>query len=977
MRIVFGVGYISFKKILFGFVFFCIFSLSFTSLVNATYYTTQINSSTYRNLGTPEGILRLADGSMWYADSANYRIVKISSSGTILRTVGRQGTDEGEFSNLVKSITQDSNGDLYVLDYCKVYKLDSYGGYKMSWGVCGDGDGEFSNALNIHYSAADNNLIVSDTGHGRIIRFDTNGNFIDQFGSQGTGDGEFDEPWGLTTDSNGFIYVVDSRNHRVQVFESDGTYSSQFGSSAPGDFQLVFPKDIEILGNEDLVVTSQNSQVIKVFDSTGTIYQGAWGSSGTADDQFQAPQFMTLDPNDDSIWVTDWGLKRIQHISSLGVFMGIIQNSGSGAGQFINPYSVDFDSSGNMYVLDSGGRVQKFDANGNYTSTLIASGTIAESSIYHIAVNPTSSDLLISTEINVYVYDSSGVFKHTLGNHGVNGANSGNGDFNQARGMGFDSSGNVYVADLWNDRVQKFNSSGDYVTKWTVDYPEYLMIDSDLIYVASPEPQFDDPTPQAVRAFNTSGVLQSTFSSQFGVADTNYWKVNGLAKKDGNLYISDSNNNRLQVYSSDGSFVETIGSTGSGLEQFDGLASAKFNPVTGDLVAVDTNNHRVQIMVSGVKIINLNPSADVINTDDSMSLARRAIDPAAINLDSLTAELYFGDYIVSDFVVDLTQNRDWVSVNTIMLPDDSKSLVVNLNPTDAPGISDTHSLYVVKGAGQNSVRVCTEAVLIADVNSGCVGYVLNEGDAGLSSVNINGTDYWKVTGLTGTGAMGETITPSPTPTSTPNNSIASAQGGSTSNTSSPPACTSGDVASTPDLFQINVLSDRVKLFFTPISNTNTFYFSYSTKPNTLEHGVEATLAKEGVQIYTINLLKPNTTYYFKVRGQNGCKSGEWSNIMQIKTLGKGMSKEVMYYKYNQSRQTLVKSKPLFTEQEVVKVEPQESELSKNINKTLIPSITPEIETKTVTPSEPSQNVLTQKIDSTSQKKCYFWGLWCW
>lgn len=936
------------KKITIGFSVFLVILLSLARLTLATFYTTQINSSTYRNIGTPEGILRLADGNMWYADSANYRIVKISPSGTILRTVGRQGNDEGEFSNIVKAITQDDVGDLYVLDYCRIYKLDSYGGYKTSWGSCGEGEGQFSNAMDIHYSQNDGSIIVSDTGHNRIIKFNINGDFRAQFGTGGTGDGQLAQPWGITTNSAGDIYVVDSANHRVQLFSEEGDYWSKFGSSTPGDFELVFPKDIEILSNGNLVVTSQNSQIIKKFNSVGSTLLGSWGSNGTGDGQFQYPQFLAIDSNDDSVWVTDWGLKRLQHFGSDGTFMSVIQNSGTGNGQFILPYSVDFDSTGKMFVLDSTGRVQKFDANGSYLATPITSGTILESSIYHLAVNPTNGDILISTEINVYVYDSNGVFKYTLGNHGVNGANSGNGDFNQARGMDFDSSGNVYVADLWNDRVQKFNSSGVYVTKWTVDYPEYLMIDSDLIYVASPEPQFDDPTPQAVRVFNTSGVLQSTFSAQFGVGVTNYWKVNGLAKKDGNLYISDSNNNRIQVYSSDGSFVETIGSTGSGLEQFDGLSSAKFNPVSGDLVAIDTNNHRVQLMVSGVKIINLNPSADVINTDNSLSLARKAIDPTSLDVGSLTAELYFGDYIVSDFVVDLTQNRDWVNVNTITLPDDSKSLVVNLNPTDAPGISNTHSLYVVKGVGQNSVRVCPEATTIAGVNSSCTGYVLNEGDPGLSTVNISGVDYWKITGLTGTGAMGETISASPTPTPTNNQSSSN----SSSSSSGPSDCTNEKMGIS-DLFQINVLSTTAKLFFTPISNTDTYYFSYSTKPNWLEHGTIATLAKEGVQNFTISMLKPNTTYYLNVRGQKGCNFGEWSNVMKIKTLGNGATREVAFYKYNQLKPSVVRRQSL--------------PVSKNETK-IIPQVT--------TPIKIEEKTLTPKSESIPQKKCYFWGLFC-
>jgi hypothetical protein len=43
------------------------------------------------------------------------------------------------------------------------------------------------------------------------------GGFLRTFGSQGTSDGKFNYPWGLTTDSMGFIYVCDKENHRIQV----------------------------------------------------------------------------------------------------------------------------------------------------------------------------------------------------------------------------------------------------------------------------------------------------------------------------------------------------------------------------------------------------------------------------------------------------------------------------------------------------------------------------------------------------------------------------------------------------------------------------------------------------------------------------------------------------------------------------------------------------------------------------------------
>ena len=42
----------------------------------------------------------------------------------------------------------------------------------------------------------------------------------------------------------------------------------------------------------------------------------------------------------------------------------------------------------------------------------------------------------------------------------------GDGQLNRPGGVATDSSGNVYVADYLNDRIQKFDSNGNFITKW-------------------------------------------------------------------------------------------------------------------------------------------------------------------------------------------------------------------------------------------------------------------------------------------------------------------------------------------------------------------------------------------------------------------------------------------------------------------------------------------------------------------------------
>ena len=125
-----------------------------------------------------------------------------------------------------------------------------------------------------------------------------------------------------------------------------------------------------------------------------------------------------------------------------------------------------------------------------------------------------------------------------------------------------------------------------------------------------------------------------------------------------------------------------------------------------------------------------------------------------------------------------------------------------------------------------------------------------------------------------------TATPTPTPTVVSNNtsnSSSSTNGGTT------PICTDSKPIGNPDLFQIDTTTNNATLYFSPVNNISKYYISYSTNPSAEEHGAEITLGDEGVQNFTVNLLSPASIYYFKVRGQNGCMPGDWSDIKSATT----------------------------------------------------------------------------------------------
>ena len=48
--------------------------------------------------------------------------------------------------------------------------------------------------------------------------FTSQGNFVTSFGVSGKSEGQFKNPYGITVDVDGFVYVCDYGNSRIQVF---------------------------------------------------------------------------------------------------------------------------------------------------------------------------------------------------------------------------------------------------------------------------------------------------------------------------------------------------------------------------------------------------------------------------------------------------------------------------------------------------------------------------------------------------------------------------------------------------------------------------------------------------------------------------------------------------------------------------------------------------------------------------------------
>jgi hypothetical protein len=233
---------------------------------------------------------------------------------------------------------------------------------------------------------------------------------------------------------------------------------------------------------------------------------------------------------------------------------------GSGDGQYLTPSGVATDGSGNIYVADTGGgaaggnfRVLKFDKSGTFLLTFgwgVADGKAA------------------------FEVCSSGC------RAGIGG--SGNGQFSGGlAGVAADGSGNVYVADFDNSRVQKFDASGNFLTilgNGHLQAGNAVATDgSGNVYV---------PVSDGIQKFDASGNFL-TILGNGQVAGGAGIAVDGS----GNIYVVD--NNRIQKFDASGTFLTMWGSLGVDFGQFDsptGIATDR----SGNVYVADFGNSRVQ-----------------------------------------------------------------------------------------------------------------------------------------------------------------------------------------------------------------------------------------------------------------------------------------------------------------------------------------------------------------------------------------------
>ena len=256
---------------------------------------------TVTGLDWPYGIAFNNREEMIVSECLGHRLSILDTRGQKIRTFGSRG-DSPHQMIYPAGIATDDSGNIYVSSQHKLQKFTSTGELIKCVGRKGGKEGEFNDPRGL--TLRDNLVYVCDFNNHRIQVFDLDLNFVRSIGSRGSGRGEFDTPFDVKFDTAGNMYVADGGNGRVQVMDSSGRFIREFGQG-----KLSRPSGL-LIADKYVYVSDYSGGCIVVYETSGQ-HVTSFGGRGRNEGEFHGPYCITS-CFDGFIHVCDWGNSRVQ-----------------------------------------------------------------------------------------------------------------------------------------------------------------------------------------------------------------------------------------------------------------------------------------------------------------------------------------------------------------------------------------------------------------------------------------------------------------------------------------------------------------------------------------------------------------------------------------------------------------------------------------------------------------------------------------
>ena len=634
----------------------------------------------------PQGVVSDRAGGFYFSTSSpQHSVYRVAADGTVTLiagtgTMGYSGDGGPATSaqlNYPGGLALDASGNLLITDMYnhRIRKVTSGGAISTVVGT-GEpgfsGDGGPATAARLAYPTfvaldCSGNLYISDTSNNRIRKVTTAG-VISTVSGNGSSNYNGDNipatsaslsvPMGIAFDSAGNLFIADSNNNRVRKITTAGIITTVAGTGAFGfngdgpatSVRLGNPRGIAVdAGGNVLIADSNNSRIRSVTTGgnmstvAGTGIFNFNGDGPATTTQLNFPSGLASDEGG-NVLIADTGNNRIRKLSGGSVVTvggnGTSGFRGDGAlatSALLNaPMGMAVDAAGNLFIADSvNNRVRKVSAAGVITTFAGngVSGSLGDNGPATSAQISQPGSVAVAPDGTVYITDCNNRVRK-VNPDGVITTFATNSqwvfcsfdyyyyDQISRGGLALDSQGNLFVASTFSYRVYKitpsggvslfagtgsfgFTGDGGPATSARIGEPWGIAVDSsDNLYIA-------DSNNNRIRKVTTDGVITTIagngtagFDGDAGPAisaELNF-PTSVAFDSAGNLFISDATNYRIRKVGTDGTITTVAGngSAGSGGDGGSPLSASLGYPTSivlnanDNLLISDSSNHRIR-----------------------------------------------------------------------------------------------------------------------------------------------------------------------------------------------------------------------------------------------------------------------------------------------------------------------------------------------------------------------------------------------